>query len=81
MPSLSQTSFHQSMVTRLPNHWFAISFAIVNTTWSRCSMLVEPSWSSSATNRSNSLKAIRPQFSIASAGKSGMATRSSLPSG
>ena len=60
-PSLSHRSSHHAMVTRLPNHWWAISCAaVVNT---RC-------WSDTldvaGSSRSEDSKVkIAPQFSIA----------------
>ena len=75
--SLSHRSFHHSMVTRLPNHWWAISCE--TTSAMNCFVLVdEVFWSYSSTA---SLKVMAPQFSMAPAAKSGTAMRSSFGSG
>jgi hypothetical protein len=58
--SLSQMSVHHAIVTRLPNHWCAISWAIVTRVSRRWREPVSPSTSSRM-----SRKLIAPQFSIA----------------
>ena len=75
--SLSQMPFHQRIVTRLPNHMWAISWLITSTTF--CSS----GWVTAvgSTSRRISRKVTHPVFSMAPNAKSGMATRSSFPPG
>lgn len=75
--SFSQMSFHHFMVTRLPNHWCASSWLITRDTRFFCLM---PAVASSI-SKSVSRYVTRPQFSIAPASKSLIATQSSLGSG
>ena len=76
-PSFSQMSSHHFIVTRLPNHWWAISWATTDATIWRCS--TDPV--ASSTSRARSRNVIAPAFSIAPAAKSGMPMMSSLPNG
>src|SRR5215813_6303311 len=76
-PSLSQRSFHQAVVTRLPNHWCAISCASSENT-RRCVSIVLLAGSYS---RPFSKNVMAPQCSIALELLLGSATRSSLGSG
>ena len=76
-PSFSQMSSHHFIVTRLPNHWCAISWAMIEATLLR--RLTDER--SGSTSSSRSRKVIAPQFSIAPAAKSGTAMMSSLPNG
>ena len=75
--SLSQMPFHQRMVTRSPNHMWAISWWMTSATrWSSPWVARSGSTSSSA-----SRKVTQPRFSMAPKAKSGTATRSSLSAG
>ncbi|MCL5285676.1 MAG: hypothetical protein M1313_08035 [Nitrospirae bacterium] len=76
-PSLSQRSSHQSMVTRSPNHWWAISWATTMATRWRFRAEAPEGGASKAVSR----KVMAPQFSMAPAAKSGIAIRSSLGRG
>ena len=74
--SLSQRSSHHFMVTRLPNHMWAISWLMTSATrWSSWGVAV-----SGSTSSSTSLKVTQPRFSMAPAAKSGRATRSTTGS-
>ncbi len=76
-PSLSHRSSHQAMVTRSPDHRWAISWA----------MTLKMTWRSAPLERRGSkttlvwLNRIAPQFSIEPETSPGAATRSSLGSG
>jgi len=63
--SLSHRSSHQTGVTRLPNHWCAISWAIV------VARLVRSARVTLEVNTSGSRKVTQPGFSIAPALNSG----------
>ena len=78
-PSLSQRSSHQRIVTRLPNHWCAISWAATVNTACRSLCVENPG----STSRNLSKVKIAPQFSIAPKNwlPPGEATLSSLGSG
>ncbi len=72
--SLSHRSSHHHMVTRLPNQWWAISWAITSAMdRSRARVRVF-----SSARRSSSRKVMSPAFSMAPAPNSGTATTSSL---
>ena len=75
--SLSHRSFHHLMVTRLPNHWWAISCE--TTSAMNCFVRVDDVFGSYS--RTASLNVMAPQFSMAPAAKSGTAIRSSFGSG
>jgi len=75
--SLSQMPFHHSMVTRSPNHMWAISWATTSATRSRSVWEAAASSTRSAVSR----YVIAPRFSIAPAAKSGIASMSSLSPG
>ncbi len=75
--SLSQMPFHHAMVTRSPNHMWAISWA--TTSAMRSSSVCEAA--ASLTSSAVSLNVTAPRFSMAPAAKSGMARRSSLSPG
>ena len=75
--SFSQMPFHQSMVTRSPNHMWATSWATTSAT--RSISVCEAA--ASSTRSAVSRKVTAPRFSIAPAAKSGMARRSSLSPG
>ena len=75
--SLSQIPSHQRMVTRSPNHMWAISWATTSATRSRSARAAP----ASSTSRAVSRKVTHPRFSMAPKAKSGMATRSSLSAG
>ena len=77
-PSFSQMSSHHFIVTRLPNHWCAISWATTDAT---IFALVDRCRSASSTSSARSRNVIAPAFSIAPAAKSGMPMMSSLPNG
>ncbi len=74
---MSQRSSHQAMVTRSPNHWWAISWATTMAT--RWRFRAEAP--TGGARRAVSRKVMAPQFSMAPAAKSGMAIRSSLGRG
>mmetsp|Transcript_94997 Transcript_94997/g.284755 ORF Transcript_94997/g.284755 Transcript_94997/m.284755 type:complete len:258 (+) Transcript_94997:1953-2726(+) len=76
-PSLSHRSSHHSIVTRLPNHWCASSWMTTSAT--RCSWREDAL--ASSMSKSTSRYVTRPQFSIAPAANSGIATMSDLGSG
>lgn len=75
--SLSHRSFHQFMVTKLPNHWCASSWKMTRDTLFFC---LTPAVASSI-RRSVSLYVTKPQFSIAPASKSLIAMQSNLGNG
>ena len=75
--SLSHSPFHQSMVTKSPNHICAFSWETTSAT--RSNSLRDAVFSS--ISRAVSRNVIAPKFSIAPAAKSGIATRSSLSPG
>ena len=75
--SLSQMPFHHFMVTRSPNHMWAISW---QTTSATRSSSTRDAWAGS-TSSTDSRKVTQPRFSMAPKAKSGMATRSSLSAG
>ncbi len=75
--SFSQIPFHHFIVTRSPNHMWAISW---QTTSATRSSSTRAAWAGS-TNRTDSRKVTQPRFSIAPNAKSGIATRSSLSAG
>ena len=75
--SLSQIPFHHFMVTRSPNHMWAISWQTTSATRSSSTLAA---WSGS-TRSTDSRKVTQPRFSMAPKAKSGMATRSSLSAG
>ena len=72
--SFSQMPFHQRMVTRSPNHMWAISWAMTSATRTRSGCVACCGSRSSSTSR----KVTQPRFSMAPKAKSGMATRSSF---
>ena len=76
-PSFSQMSSHHFIVTRLPNHWWAISWATTPAT----AFSVSTDAVASSASSSRSRKVMAPAFSIAPAAKSGMPMMSSLPNG
>ena len=75
--SLSQIPSHHRMVTRSPNHMWAISWAMTSATRSSSVRAAVSGSTSSAVSR----KVTQPRFSIAPKAKSGIATRSSLSAG
>ncbi len=75
--SLSQIPFHHFMVTRSPNHMWAISWQTTSATRSSSTRAAL----AGSTRRTDSRKVTHPRFSMAPKAKSGMATRSSLPPG
>ena len=75
--SLSQMPFHHLMVTRSPNHMWAISWEMTSATRSSST---RAAWVGS-TSSTASRKVTHPRFSMAPKAKSGMATRSSLSAG
>ena len=75
--SFSQIPSHQRMVTRSPNHMWAISWATTSATRSSSVRAALAGSTSSAVSR----KVTQPRFSMAPKAKSGMATRSSLSAG
>ena len=75
--SFSQMPFHHFMVTRSPNHMWAISWWITSATRSTSGWVARSRSTSSAVSR----KVTQPRFSIAPKAKSGTATRSSLSAG
>jgi hypothetical protein len=70
-------SSHHFIVTRLPNHWCAISCATTPAT----ALSVSTDAVASSASSSRSRNVIAPAFSIAPAAKSGMPMMSSLPNG
>ncbi len=66
--SLSQMPFHQRMVTRSPNHMWAISWQMTSAIRSSST---RAAWSGS-TNRTDSRKVTHPRFSMAPKAKSGI---------
>ena len=70
-------SSHHFIVTRLPNHWCAISCEMIAATFLRTPS--DARFGSTSSSRSRNV--IAPAFSIAPAAKSGTATMSSLPKG
>lgn len=78
-PSLSHRSSHHAMVTRLPNHWCAISCAATVNTPCLVSMLA----TAGSSNNEYSKVKIAPQFSMALKNwlRPGAAMLSSLGSG
>ena len=75
--SFSQMPFHHFMVTRSPNHMWAISWEMTSAI--RSSSRREAR--SGSTRSSASRKVTQPRFSMAPKAKSGMATRSSFSAG
>ena len=75
--SLSQMPSHQPIVTRLPNHMWAISWLMTSVTLSSSGWVDVAGSTSSSTSR----KVMQPVFSMAPKAKSGMATRSIFPPG
>ena len=75
--SLSHRSFHHCIVTRLPNHWCAISCDMTSAMY--CFVLVDEVFGSYSSMASRNVMA--PQFSMAPAAKSGIAIRSSFGRG
>ena len=75
--SLSHRSFHQAIVTRSPNHMWAISWDTMAATIIR----VPAELCSGSTSSAVSRYVMAPQFSMAPAAKSGIARWSSLGSG
>ena len=75
--SLSQMPFHHDIVTRSPNHMWAISWAMVMAARSCSGRLVRSVSISSNVSRN----VTQPRFSIAPNAKSGTATRSSFDPG
>ncbi len=75
--SLSQMPFHQAMVTRSPNHMWAISWLTTSATFCNSGWLARAGSISNSTSRN----VTQPRFSMAPKAKSGMATRSSFPPG
>jgi len=75
--SLSQIPFHHFIVTRSPNHMWAISW---HTTSATRSSSTRAEWAGS-TSSADSRKVTQPRFSMAPKAKSGTATRSSLSPG
>ncbi len=73
--SLSHRSSHHCIVTRLPNHWWAISWA----TTSAMRFFAATDAVSRSHSSAVSRKKMAPEFSMAPASKSGTASRSSLP--
>ena len=75
--SLSQMPFHHFIVTRSPNHMWAISWLTTSVT------AVSSGWVAwlGSSSRATSRKVMQPRFSMAPKAKSGMATRSTLPPG
>ena len=63
--SLSQTSFHQAMVTRSPNHMWAISCAMT------IPRVCRSAWVTADGNKNSSRKVMQPGFSTAPASSSG----------
>ena len=76
--SLSQMPFHHFIVTRSPNHMWAISWAI---DVGDALQLGLRGRASGSTSSSVSRNVTQPRFSIAPNAKSGSATRSSLSPG
>ena len=77
-PSFSQMSSHHFIVTRLPNHWCAISCEMIA---GDAACARRPRSSPGSTSSSRSRNVIAPAFSIAPAAKSGTPMMSSLPNG
>ena len=75
--SLSQMPFHHFIVTRSPNHMWAISWATTSATRSSSRRLAVSGSTRSAVSR----KVTHPRFSMAPKAKSGRAIRSSLSPG
>ena len=75
--SFSQMPFHQSMVTRSPNHMWASSWEMTLATLSSSASVAD----SGSTSSSDSRNVTQPRFSMAPAAKSGTAMRSSLSAG
>ena len=75
--SFSQMPFHHFIVTRSPNHMWAISWATTSATRSSSTRVAARSSISSSDSR----KVTAPRFSMAPMAKSGRAIRSSLPAG
>ena len=75
--SLSQIPSHHCMVTRSPNHMWAISWETTSATRSSSVRAAVPG----STSRAVSRKVTQPRFSMAPKAKSGMASRSSLSPG
>ena len=75
--SFSQMPFHQRIVTRLPNHWWASLVCdhvgdVLQSGWVACS---------GSTSNSDSRYVMQPVFSIAPCAKSGRAIMSTFLSG
>ena len=75
--SLSQMPFHHRMVTRSPNHMWAISCEMTSATRSSSRRDARAGSTSSTASRN----VTHPRFSMAPKAKSGMATRSSFSAG
>ena len=76
-PSLSQRLSHQAIVTRLPNHWCAISCAMV----AKTCCCAESELRALSCSTAVSFEMMAPQFSIAPLKPPGTAIWSSLGSG